>query len=241
MFSFVAAPALAATLAVLPFRSPHGNDPAVEGGPPTVTLPSSVEVMLLRAELDPEALAAAGISGAALSALLATAAPTLTELPSSLAAADASAASARVERDRLVRLVQSGQGGEEDVTALAAARGELAEAEAARATVLDDAFEAVTSGMSEGRISTLTQIRANAHWHVPVKYRVSARNQRAWLAIRDLLAHVRTYADFELEPLPEQASALAAFDEESAVAAAASNLATNLSGVRAAWDATFVD
>ena len=69
----------------------------------TVTLPTAVEVALLRAGLSAEALAAAGVSPDTLAAQLASAADGLTQLPSGLSTADAAYGDARRDRDRLQR------------------------------------------------------------------------------------------------------------------------------------------
>jgi hypothetical protein len=212
-----------------------------DSGGPAVTLPTAIEVMLLRAELGPESYAAAGVSSSTLSSQLAGAEESLTPLLTSLASADSDYADARTRRDRLQRLVRSGQGDAQDVTDLVAAKADLADGEAARTAVLDDAFEAATSDLTQAQVATLSQIRANERWNVPVKYKVSARSQADWIAIRDCLAHVRTYARHELDPLPGPSAALAAFDGEQAVSTANSNLDTYLTAVQATWDATFVD
>jgi len=207
----------------------------------TVTLPTAVEVALLRAGLSPEALAAAGVSSDTLASQLASAADGLTPLPASLATADAAYGDARRNRDRLQRLVRSGLGTADDVQALADARTALAAAEAQRAAVLDAVFAAATADLSDAQAATLGQIRANARWKHPIQYRVAARSEADWFALSDALAHVRTHTDFGLDTDPAIEATLEAFDAEGAVSQATTNCSTHLSGCAAVWEATFVD
>ena len=226
----------------MPERRPPVADSDAGAAPPAVTLSQELEVLLLRARLDPEALAAVGMTSNALSTQLAQAEQDLTIALSALGPADTTYASARTERDRLQRLVQSGQGTQEDVASLAQAKTALADAEAARTTALDSTIAAATSSLTNEQRLTLSQIRANARWKwCPTQYRVLEQSDAAWLALRDALSGAHTHERIGEEAPAECSSYLAQCDANEAVLAATSNSGAHLTSLQATWDATFVD
>lgn len=231
---------LVAAFALFGLHSLRAGEHGGEGEPPALALPRSVEVLLLRAGLSPQSLATAGVSGTTLAARLGAGADALLAATGSLAEADAACAALRVERDRLQRVVRSGQDAEGDPATLAALQTSLATAEAARKGVLDGVFQTLSAELSQGQRASLTQLRANERWRVPVQYRVVERSQSGWVRLRELLAHVRTYTANELEPRSGLVSELAALDQEELVAAAAASLATHIGDVQARWSASFV-
>lgn len=233
-------------LGFLTLRSLAAND--LDGAtdppndPPAVTLPQELEVLMLRARLDPEALAAVGVTGAGLSTQLAEAEDDLVTALGALDLADSDYAAARVERDRLQRLVRSGQGTGEDVAALVVAKAGLADAEAARGTALDSAFTAATSGLTEDQRATLSQIRANAKWKwCPVQYRVLDQSEANWMALRDALSGIHTHERIGEDAPQECLDHIATCDADEDVAAAITSCGAHLASLQATWDATFVD
>jgi hypothetical protein len=193
-------------------------------------------VTLLRLELGPEELAAAGVTSTQVATIAADMDASGPAQNGDLEAADATFASAKQTHDALLRIVKSGQATEQQVTDLQAAKTALDAAVAARESVMDDLHDAATASLSTAVQAKLDQLRANGSVKVPTQFRVLSKTSTEWLELRELLAHEDACAELGDDQVPAKAAALAAWRALADVAAAKSNLDSNLSAVQAAWD-----
>lgn len=97
------------------------------------------------------------------------------------------------------------------------------------------AFSFLTTGLPPQTVSKLASIRANAHWGIDAAYLVVDRTDEQWLALRGALAAKR-YSDRTGQAMPEApAQVLSQADGDPAVAQAKADLLAGLAGVRQAW------
>jgi hypothetical protein len=207
---------------------------AAQGQGGEVDLP----VVLIRAGLDPKALAAAGVSSGSIASLVQAANTTAGEQASALAAADATYASNRASGDRLQRLIQSGRGSGEDVQSYQAAVSARDTASTQRDTAIAAVITGATAGLTSGQRATLATIRANRSWNLPLEFLVVNREQSEWVALRDALANERIAGKLGEEPDAAAQTQLATWRANGSVAAARTALDTNLASVTTAWNNT---
>jgi len=208
--------------------------------PPPVVMEGPVEVLLLRMGLDPDAFAAAGVSGTGLQSALALEQDLLEGALATLASRDAAYAEAKVTVDALRRKVRRGQASTEEVQQLATAKTVLAAATSARDTLLDGLAEDLLENFSDGAAATLRQIRSSQRWkNIPVAYRLETRTQAQWVEIRNALAAERTHEAIGDGVPQEVQTFLSNLDSDEDVSAAATRLDANLSGVQSTWDTAF--
>jgi len=199
--------------------------------------PEDFKVILLRAGLSPEALAAAGVQPAQVSAAFQTASQVLTSTPNLMHDADAAFAEARANTDRLKRKIQSGKAEEGDVQAYQAAKTALATATTAREAVLNQVFDAATASLGDTRRQALQAIRTNrAAWNLPTEFLVVNRSEQEWVQLRDFLANERIAPKVGEEPDPSAQAALANWRANASVAAARTGLTSNLDSMRSSWN-----
>lgn len=190
---------------------------------------------LIRAGLDPEALAAAGVSSNQAAAVVDDFGEAMSAEPTRLSAADASHAAAKVASDQLRRLIQSGRGSQEDVTSYQTAMSDLQAAEAARQGALDDWYEAGTASLSNAQLAVLATIKANRHWKLDIELLAQSRSEAEWVELRDALAHERIAPKYN-EPVSQPvASFLADCRADAAVSTAKSSFVANATAVETAW------
>lgn len=238
----------AAALGALTYSGIASLAPAVAPAPaaPRVSLlPAEIEPLtdqelaaaLTRLRLDAQSLAATGFSEAQTTALVGRVRTHLTEHIQELRDADSSWAQKRRERDRLEGKIRSGTQAQGDIERLATARAELASATLARQEVLDAILSAAGSQVGGPALATLSTLRANAaSWDVPVQYLAATRTEPEWMALRGALAHDRISTKLGEEPDPAVRQLLLGVQSEPAIAAATSNLSSNLPLVTAAWN-----
>jgi len=214
-----------------------------EGGPSfaprpalTVSATSPFASSIIRVGLDPEALAAAGVTSVQVAGVIDAVLASDAAVNGDLAAADADYRSAKGEVDRLTRLVRSGTGSAEDVTALAAARSNLATAEAAQAAAMDALHSAGVAGLSGSVQTALATIRASRDTKLPVEYLAVSGTRDDWLSLRRALQHEKVAGKTGEEVAEEIATQLATFRARAAVAAARANLDARLAAVHTAWE-----
>jgi hypothetical protein len=191
---------------------------------------------LYRVGLGPEPLAAAGVSAGQTTALVEPARLYLIDHQRDLNLADAAYAGAKRNRDRLERLVRSGTGTEDDLTALAQARIDLANARTQRAAELAALLDAATTGLTGRQRATLDTLSDNASWKQPIEFHTVDRDQEDWVALREALANERIAARRQRTPDPGAQALLQQFRADPAVSAARVNLDSNLLAVTAAWE-----
>lgn len=227
----IAATALTASMAASRRRDP----------PPNPITPRELEVALLRAQINPDALAALGLTGAQTTALIGRVNDALGADIETFRALSNAVGPARATHDRLARLVRSGLGAREDAANLASARTTLAGAESA----LTARFAAVRSnalgeGAPSGQSATLATIAANEAWRtLPVQYRCrSGATEAQWVRLREALFEQRS-AQRENRQTDQAAQAvLDEWTQDPAVAAAITNLQARLDEVTNAWNQT---
>jgi len=205
---------------------------------PPAAVVSDLDVRLIRAGLDAKALAAAGVSANAATALVSAANAHLTDHTAALPNADAAFAAARRETDRLKRLIESGHGAQEDVGNYQTQNTALAAATADRDAALAAIVAAATAGLASDQKTALARIRANQTWkEVGVEFLVVERTEAQWVALRDALAAERIAAAAGDELPQATQTLLATARANGPVAAAHASLGTNLAGLTAAWNA----
>jgi len=221
-----------AVLVSLPFLWRLSSASAAPPASATADLAST----MIRAGLDPAALAAAGVSANQVATVASRFSTAMAAEAGRLAAADASYASARASSDALRRKIESGLSSAEDRSAHATQTAALSAATAERADALADYFAAATATLSAAQVSALTTIKANRHWELPVEFLVVDRTEPEWVAVRNSLANERISAKNGDEMNPACQSSLASWRANAAVSAARVNSDTNLAAVRSAWD-----
>ncbi len=197
---------------------------------------AELEVALLRADLGPEALTAAGLSGSNATTAVGDLRRYMTDNPGVLDSADGSYASAKQSDDQLKRLIQSGQATNDDLTAYTTAKSDLASAQTQRSGVLDDFFTAGADSLSQAQKDTLTAIRGNSDWDRPTEFLVLSHTDADWVELRDCLANERIAADQGEDPDAGAQTILTGYRDDSAVSTAKANLDANLAVLTSAWE-----
>jgi len=202
--------------------------------PPTP--PADFPSTLIRAGLDPKALAAAGVSSSSVSSVLSAAATQINASPTALSSADDALATARTQVDHLTSLIQSGHGTQDDITALATANSNLATATSQRQAALDAIFSSATANLTDGQKTALSKIRSNRSWDLSLEFLVVDRDESQWVQVRDALANERIAVSLPDSLNQTAQSNLATWRADPAVAAAKSSLDANLSAVTGSWN-----
>lgn len=215
--------ARAATIAVAESQG------AAAAGAPTM------DVLLMRAGLDPRSLAAAGVSGAQVSSICSAVAAHVAQAPTALREADHAYAQARVEHDALERKVGAGLASSGEIAGLAAARQALSSARALRDSRLAALREAGASVLGNEQRSRLATLRANSGQPGGIEFKAIARTEAEWLSLRKALANERFSAQCGEPAHAGCQSLLSSARANSAVAAAKSACDTNLAAVQSAW------
>jgi hypothetical protein len=198
--------------------------------------PEEVASALIRAGLDPQALAAGGLSIGAVQTVVGNVEAFLAAHPGSLQFADSARAEARQQNDQLTRVVQSGTATEDQVNTLPTARAELAQAEAQLTSLLNEIFDTGTASLPQGQRATLIALRANRNWGLPVEFLVVDRSEPQWVQLRDCLANERISQELDESPDPEAQAWLAQYRANPLVASAKANFDANLGSITAAWN-----
>ena len=212
------------------------------GGEPVPPVASSASaVMLLRADLDAEALAAAGVGTPATTESCNDAEAYVAASPTALSSADSDFAEHKVQRDKLQRKIRSGLGSTQDVTDYQTHLSAFNTAKSDREAALDGIFDAGIADLTAAQKTTLQTIRANRVWDLPAQYLVVNRTQAEWVELRDALDARRIQNDAG-EPLEQEViDLLADVEGVLAVSAAKVNLDTNHAAVQTAWNTAVSD
>ena len=193
-----------------------------------------IAVALHRAGLQPEALAAAGVSPSIVPQVVLAFKGAWAD--SSLPGYDAAFAEARRLLDDLRRRVEAGVATAEEIAAVPPASVAHAEAAANRETALAALFQAATAVLPAANGETLTVIRANREqWDQPWPYLVTSLSQPERVELREALANERIALSSEEQPDADCAAFLQGVRARPEVAAASASLAATLDAVAAAW------
>jgi hypothetical protein len=229
---------IAVVLVSVPFIWPRYWWKPVAAQAPAI--PTDFRTTLIRAGLDFTALAAAGVSTNSVSSVLQAVAASINNDPSRLSNADSAYATARRDVDRLKALIESGKASQEDTSSYQSASTSLATASAARQAALDAYFAAGAGVVTEGQRATLTSIRTNRGYEMPIEFLVVNRSQQEWVDLRDALANERIEPEVGEEPDSGDQAALASWRAVNAVASAKSSTDANLASVTTSWNSASV-
>ena len=122
------------------------------------------------------------------------------------------------------------------MTAYQTAKTNLANAQAARESLLEDVFEAACGELTQAQSDALTTIKGNVHWGLPMQYLATDRTQQGWVDLRDALANIRISADFGEDASEDCEDLVDTCDLDSDVSSAKSSLDTYCAAVETAWD-----
>jgi hypothetical protein len=190
---------------------------------------------LYRAGLDPEALAAAGVSPGTITTVVGDTVEHLIFNQAFIELADTAWAQSRKQCAQLKRKIQSGRATDEQVNAYQAAKAAFAQAKMQRQAALGTLVNVATGDLSNNKRSTLATIRANRHWDLPVEFLVVDRTEAQWVRLRNCLANERVADKWGEDPDPDAQAALAQLRSNPLVAAARANVDANLDVVNNAW------
>jgi hypothetical protein len=204
------------------------------------TIPDDFQPALIRAGLDPKALAASGIVAGGVIPLLQAAADQMNANPTALPQADTARAAARVLSDQLLRKIQSGLASQEEVAGYQTALADFNAATTQRQTALDAIYNAATANLAEGTKTTLGRIRSNRaqDWSrdYPTEFLVISRQEAEWVTLRDCLANEHIAVKHPDLLSEDDRAKLTAWRADPAVSAAKSALDQNLTAVTNAWN-----
>lgn len=203
-----------------------------------VAAPADVDAALRMSGINPQTLAAAGVTGPQTTALFQNASVHLNDALAALRAADTAVESARRDVNTLERVVVAGTSTQEQRSALATARAALATATTSRTTALNALVTAATADLLPERVAALSAIRTNAaNWDQPTQYLVVERTEAARVELREALAAVRIAGEQGADPDQAAVNIVNTWNADGSVAAATTSLSTNLPAVSAAWAA----
>lgn len=157
--------------------------------------PEELGAILTRVGLGPDALAAAGVRGPAVTALVDNTRTLLSEQGrlAALNAADEALRLQNEEVNRLRRLVQSGRGDSNSRDELGNARVAQAGAKQARDAQIQAVFQAATAQLISGQIATLRTLQAREDLAIPLPMRMTDHAPADWPGIRDAFNHTEQF------------------------------------------------
>lgn len=197
---------------------------------------------LIRAGLDPEALAAANLDQENIAPVVEDVRAEMTDSPGAsagaLASADADYTAAKKEHDRLGRLIRSGQSTQQDLTDYATAASDLSTATAARNSILNQLHDAGVATLGGTEQTLLATIRSNrsAGWDLPIQYLVVNREEEDWVALREALANERISAALGEDPDQDAQALIASVENNTHVSNAAINCDIALDFIESEWN-----
>lgn len=193
-------------------------------------------VGLIRAGLDPDALAASGVSPAQTPSIVQAVSDYLALNHLLLGAADANWADLQRQCSQLERTTQSGLASEEQVAAYPSLKAQRDLAAANRQGIVDAVFAVGSVDLSQTQRAMLTAIRANRSWDLPIEFLVMVQSEADRVQLRECLANERISTESGEPADPEAQAFLAQCRGDLAVATATINFQTNLASVSAAWN-----
>jgi len=233
----------ASRLGLLCLASFVGMSPLLQADPTAFCHASDSQAALqlksamVRAGLDPDALAAAGVAPGSVSTVVAGARGAVVSSATALSQADTTYATTHKEASWLAALLERGLGSPQLASDLQDARVAEANASAQRATILDQIFAAATTSLPQAQRDALSLLRGNRTWGVALEFCVISRSASEWCSLRDALANERIAAQNGESADPGAQVMLANWRAAPAVAASRAALDTNLPQIRTNWNA----
>ena len=219
------------------------SDMETSEAPPLEQRPVNVPLQdaLYRSGLNPEALAAAGVTTAQVEAMCNALRADLVEVQPILSAADAGVAEGRTNVGRLKRLIRSGKATADEVSQLEQAKASCEAALAEQGNCMNHFHAAACAVLTEAQRETLSRIRRNSKWKVPTPYMVLDRTPEQWMQLEEYLDVERIETRWGHEVPAEVVSVLAEARADAAFAAASAAHETNLAAVETAADSSIRD
>ncbi len=196
---------------------------------------AEVRAWLVRAGLDPKALAVANVPAGQIRALVGGAADSIVQNSLAMEQAELALSRGRTSVERLERSVRGGTASADDLRALATARDALAAAQGQVGEFVAGVFTAATAGLSPEARAALQGVKRNRGRGVPMEFTLADRTDAQWVALRDALS-ARAIAQREGRQIPDAANALVSAATTPASTAAADRLRTALPAIQAAWE-----
>lgn len=194
-----------------------------------------LKMVLTRAGLGADQLAAAGVDASRIAEVVSLARGVLGEQGGVLTAADESYRAAKVEFENLQAKLRAGGASDADIARMRAVETTLTQSDAQRRMVLTAVIAASSSVLTQEQTQALAAMRSSPR-DLPLKYRAMAPDAAKADLIRDALGRARSASATGEDLASETATMLAQADADPASVAAQSRLTTNGSAVRAAWD-----
>ncbi len=211
-------------------RSALADDPS----PPPLT-ERELALCLHAVSLDPESLAAAGVSDPGVAAVVAAGASYISGSGVDMAGVRRRANAARSDLERTESQARSGHVTQE---VLEAARDQDEEVSAHLAQLMNGLFTTAVAPLPSGQRAVLTTIRANSAMNsLPKAWLAVNRSQSDWIAIRDALA-CQDIAQRSGESTPADAAAIIVSASDQVTVGALASVDSNLPGARSAFDST---
>ncbi len=219
------------------------SDMEAPEAPPVELRPVNVPLQdaLYRSGLNPEALAASGVTSAQVEAMCNALRTDLVEVQPILATADAGVAQGRSDVGRLKRLIRSGKATEDELAQLAHAKSACEAAMAEQTNCMNHFHAAACAVLTDTQRATLRRIRRNSKWKVPTPYMVLERTPEQWMQLEEYLDVERIETRWGHEVPAEVVAVLSEARADAAFATANAAHETNLSAVETAADSSIRD
>ena len=204
--------------------------------PPGVTESLAVDA-LWRSGLTPDALASAGLTTGQAATVVTAMAEAISGAPSILDSIDFEVGTARAIAEPLGSRVAAGIASETEKAAWQSAKQAFATADAARESLLASLRESATASLSVAERAAVQSIRDTSEvWRsIPAPYRVVARSEADFLALREALAQERIALKTGQAIPVAAAERLAAVRSEPAIAIALAGWQSNALAIELAW------
>lgn len=208
---------------------------------PLMPTASELAVALIRAGLDAETLAAAGVSPNSVGTVVGDVTDHLMTNQTLIELADAAHAQAKQQANQLKRVIQSGRATSEQIDAYPGATLQMSQDRAQCQALVDAVLNAATANVSQAQRDTLGAIQENRNWDLPLEFLVVDRTEPQWVELRDCLANERIAAKLGEAPDAGPQATLAQLRSDPLVAAAKANLDANSAIIDNAWQAAVFD
>ncbi len=208
--------------------------PSAETGPMSS---HELRTMLVRAQLLPDSLAAAGVEPSQVGVLITAARSELDEQLQTLRRVDA----LRQQHQSAVTMYRQLVGAEnptpQDRQLLAQAETDLKTATQQAESVISAIRAAAEATLTTDQVQALAAIRTNKGREVPIEYIVVERTDQEWVELREALANVRIAAKHGVAPAEEALARVARADADPTVTIARADLDSRTTAIQQAWDA----